>query len=121
MLVRRLGDCEEIIANDGCRLREVLHPERGVPGISYSLAVAVVDPGQRTLRHYLDGQTEVYFITRGTGTMHIGAEARDVGVGDAIVIPSGAEQWIECTGDEPLEFLAIVSPPWNAESDVRCE
>jgi mannose-6-phosphate isomerase-like protein (cupin superfamily) len=119
MRIRRLQDCPEIIANDGCRLREQLHPERGAPLLNYSLAWAWVDPGERTLAHTLRAQTEVYVILEGSGRMHIGDETEDVGKGDSIVIPAGSVQWIENTGDGVLAFLALVNPPWQAEDDLR--
>jgi len=119
MLLRRLDDCEEIIANDGCRLRELLHPGRDASGIAYSLAIAWVDPGARTLPHRLVGHREVYLILEGEGTMHIDAESASVAPGDAVVIPADAEQWIENTGSAPLRFAAIVDPPWRSETDVR--
>ena len=28
MFIKRLDDCVEIIANDGCRLKEILHSDR---------------------------------------------------------------------------------------------
>ena len=109
----------EITAVDGCRLRELLHPERvaGAPA-AYSLAVAMVDPGQATHPHAL-GQTEVYYLICGTGRMHLGDEVRAVQAGDAIVIPAHARQWIENTGSDVLEFIALVSPPWRLEEDRR--
>ena len=119
MHVRRLGDCEEIIANDGCRLRELLHPGKAGTGIAYSLAVAWVDPGGRTHPHRLRGHREVYLVLEGEGMMHVGEEAAPVAEGDAVVIPAGAVQWIENTGAGPLKFAAIVDPPWRAETDVR--
>ncbi len=121
MLIKKLTDCEEIIANDGCRLREALHPDHDKADVSYSLAFAWVDPGQSTLHHKLVQQTEVYSILRGKGRMHIGDEEADVGAGDTIVIPEGEVQWIDNTGDDVLYFAAIVSPPWQAEDDVRTD
>ena len=53
--------------------------------------------------------------------MHIGDEASAVTAGDAVVIPAGSVQWIECHGDEVLEFIALVSPPWRAEHDLRAD
>jgi len=121
MDITRLDDCTEIIANDGCRLRELLHPERGAPLVNYSLAWAWVDAGERTLRHTLRQGTEVYVIVQGQGRMHIGDEAEDVREGDTIVIPADSEQWIENTGSGVLGFLALVNPPWQAEDDVLLE
>lgn len=121
MLVRRTMKAEEITANDGCRLRELLHPDKDGSGLPYSLALARVEPGRRTLPHRLTAETEVYYVVRGEGRMHVGDALSVLRPGDAVVIPAGAEQWIECAGDEALEFLALVSPPWRAEHDVRTD
>lgn len=121
MRVIRSGEREEITANDGCRLRELLHPERGDSGLPYSLALARVEPGGATHPHFLKEEREVYYIMQGRGRMHIGSESSAVGPGDAVVIPAGEIQWIECAGDEPLSFLALVSPPWRADHDIRAD
>lgn len=118
VLIKRLSDCALITANDGCRLRELLHPRNDAVALPYSLAVACVAPGKRSYGHFLR-QTEVYFVLTGHGSMHIGEEVAPMAVGDAIVIPAGQTQWIENAGDETLEFIAIVSPPWRAEDDIR--
>ena len=119
MLIKRLDDCLEILANDGCRLRELLHPDRDDADVGYSLALAWVDPGERTVPHRLRRQTEVYLILKGTGRMHVGDQSDELAGGDAVVIPTGAVQWIENTGSEVLHFAALVSPPWQAEDDLR--
>ena len=121
MLVRRFADCEEITANDGCALRELLHPAKDGSGIPYSLAVARVRPGERTHPHRLTEETEVYYVVAGRGTMHVGDELAPLGPGDAVVIPAGSSQWIECEGGETLEFVALVSPPWRADHDLRVD
>jgi len=118
MLIKQERDCKEIVANDGCRLRELLHPERDSADISYSLAIAYVDPGKSTYPHYLR-QTEVYLIMQGLGRMHIGDEAQEVREDDIVVIPKEKKQWIENVGQNVLVFAAIVNPPWRAEDDVR--
>ena len=119
MLIKSLESSTEIIANDGCRLREVLHPDRDPVDLPYSLAFARVDSGQSTYPHLLKAQTEVYTILEGRGRMHIGDETRDVQAGDSVVIPPTSSQWIENTGEGVLRFTALVSPPWRAEDDVR--
>ena len=121
MFVKKLQGCEEIIANDGCRLREVLHPDRDGVDVPYSLAMAWVDPGQATLPHRLQDQTELYSIVRGRGRMHIGAESTEVEEGDSILVPRASVQWIENTGVEVLQFTCLVSPPWKPEDDVRVD
>jgi mannose-6-phosphate isomerase-like protein (cupin superfamily) len=119
MLIKRLEDCPEITANDGCQLRELLHPDRDDVDIRHSLALAWVQPGEATKPHRLANQIEIYLILDGAGRMHIGDEQDDVVAGDTVVIPRGETQWIECRGEETLFLAAIVDPPWQAEDDVR--
>ena len=118
MFVKNLMSCSEFTANDGCRIRELLHPKNESVDLPYSLAVARVAVGGGSYRHRL-AQQEVYYIMHGKGVMHINSESREVTAGDVIHIPACAEQWIVNTGEVELEFAAIVSPPWRAEDDIR--
>jgi len=118
MLIKRLEECVEIIANDGCRLRELLHSDRDGVELPYSLAHARVEAGKGTFPHRLRAQDEVYTILSGGGIMHIGQESEEVSAGDTIFIPAGAEQWIENTSEGELVFTALVSPPWREEDDL---
>ncbi len=117
MLIRQLLDCPEFVAGDGTRLRELLHPDRGYPFSGrYSLAHAIVAPGETTLRHRLT-TLEIYYIISGTGRVHLDETSRDVESGDSIVIPPHTIQSITATGHEPLVFLCIVDPAWRAEDE----
>lgn len=120
VFVKKLGDCDEFTANDGCRIREVLHPKNDSLDLPYSLAAARVEPGKHTYRHRLR-ETEVYYILAGTGRMHIDDEVREVTRDEAVFIPPGTVQWIENTGEEELRFIALVNPPWSEEGDERLE
>src|SRR3954454_8082312 len=108
MFLKTLAACERIIANDLTELRELLHPEHDGQPLGYSLAHAVIQPGQRSLRHHLEGASEVYYLLTGRGIMHVDDETREVRAGDALLIPAGAVQFLENTGEEPLTILAIV-------------
>lgn len=118
MLIRNAAVVPGFIANDGCFIREILHPAHGDCELPYSLAHAEVAPGEATYRHRL-AQPEVYFILEGEGDLHIDGDIARVRVGDTALIPARAEQWIENAGAGVLRFLAIVSPPWRAEDDER--
>lgn len=117
MLIRRLPDCAPFVAGDGTFLRELLHPDRQEGGFRYSLAHARLAPGTSSLPHALR-TSEVYYILQGAGRMHVGDETAEVGVGDAVVIPPGALQYIEAVGPEELAFLCIVDPAWRAEDET---
>ncbi len=118
MFVKNIDDCVEFTANDGCRIKEWLHPKNDAVELSYSVAMATVDVGEQSYKHILD-QTEVYLITAGQGLMHIDEEEKKVKAGDAIYIEPKCVQWIENNGVEPLCFIAIVNPPWSNEGDIR--
>ena len=120
MFVKKILDCDAFVANDGCRIRELLHPKNDAIDLPYSLALATVDIGKKSYQHKLE-QTEVYHILQGHGRMFIENENSEVAAGDVIVIPEEALQWIENIGTKPLVFAAIVSPPWSEDSDVKIE
>ena len=120
MFVKNINDCSEFTANDGCQIREWLHPKNDPIALPYSVAMATVDIGKESYKHKLE-QTEVYIIFSGEGVMHIDDEAEDVNAGEAIYVPANAVQWIENTGDEELCFIAIVNPPWSDDGDTRTE
>jgi mannose-6-phosphate isomerase-like protein (cupin superfamily) len=114
MNIRQLSNCGEIIAGDGTRLRELLHPDRDyLFSGRYSLAHATIATGGKSKKHRLAGD-EVYFILTGTGRMHVDNEIAEVSPGDAVNIPPGATQWIENIGDGDLVFLCMVDPAWQA-------
>ncbi len=116
MHIKKLQDCKEIISGDNCRLREILNPLKDELTIRYSMAHAVVAPGDTTFRHRLTG-SEVYYIISGKGIMYIDSEDRNVGEGDTVYIPPRAIQCIKNTGEEELVFICIVAPPWKLDDE----
>jgi len=117
MFVRNLRDCPEFTAGDGTQLRELLHPDKADLALRYSLAHAVVPPGQTSMPHSLK-TSEVYYILQGQGAMHIDDDVQAVGPGDAIYIPPQARQYIHNNGTEALIFLCIVDPAWQQEDET---
>ncbi len=116
MLVLHLSDCPEFIAGDKTILREILHPDKQNVRIRYSLAHAIVRPGEVSLAHKLV-TSEVYYILEGTGIMTIDEENTEVGPGHTIYIPPHSVQFIRNTGEADLKFLCIVDPAWRAEDE----
>jgi mannose-6-phosphate isomerase-like protein (cupin superfamily) len=116
MLIKDVVAQEPILAIDNTQLREIIHPARDPVGIRYSLAHAIIGPGETSLRHRLVS-SEVYYILYGWGVMHVGDEAATVHPGQAIYVPGGAVQWIENSGATDLAFLCIVDPAWRDEDE----
>jgi len=116
VLIRDLMDCEEIIAGDRAVLRELLHPDKADLKIHYSLAHAIVKPGQSSLPHRLKS-SEVYYILEGKGIMYIDDESAEVHTGHAVYIPPNLRQYIKNTGSCDLKFLCMVEPAWRQEDE----
>ena len=82
-----------------------------------SIARARVEPGITTRWHRLTGIVERYSILAGHGRAEIGdLPPRDVGPGDAVLIPTGCRQRIANTGPDDLIFLAICTPRFQSAS-----
>ena len=113
MIIKSLGGTFEFTAGDSSFLKELLHPTKESLDIRYSLAHAVVKPGQKTLPHRLKS-AEVYYVLEGRGLMHVDGERAEIEAGQTVYIPPLAVQFIENTGANDLAFLCIVDPAWRA-------
>jgi len=104
--VSSLAEVAAFTTKDGSTIRELHHTE------AQSLAEAELAPAQSTQRHYHAVTEEIYFIETGRGEMEVDGARRDVGPGDAVLIPAGA--WHEIrAASEPLRFLCCCVPPYR--------
>ena len=102
----RERDARPFTTKDGSTIREYLHTA------AQSLAEAILLPGQATRRHHHARSEEIYLLVEGGGVMEVGDDAREVGAGDAILIPSGA--WHRLTaGSDGARLLCCCSPPYS--------
>ncbi len=80
-----------------------------------TFARARVTPGVTTEWHALEGVSERYIITEGTGRMEVADLAPvDVVPGDTVFIPAGVRQRITNTGTQDLIFYCVCTPPFQA-------
>lgn len=103
-------DAHPFTTLDGSTIRELLHTER------QSLAEASLEPGQATLRHYHARSEEVYLLLEGGGRLEVDGEEREVGPGDAILIPPGAWHRL-LAGRDGARLLCSCVPPY-ADADT---
>ena len=109
MTVFPLSTQAPFTTKDGSTIRSILD-RTNAPVQNQSLAEATVPIGRPTERHYHKVSEEFYFILEGAGLMEIDGETREVGVGDAILIPPGA--WHQITATQTLRFLCCCAPPY---------
>lgn len=119
----RLKDCKEIVALDGTIVRELLNPLHSEKRmhLDYSIAYAIVRPGEASMPHRFFEASEVYYILGGRGRMYVDDESTEVGLGDTVYIPPRGVQYIKNTGQEDLVFLCIVYPSWCPEAEELIE
>jgi len=120
VFVKKLSNCESFLAGDSTILKELFNPSKDKLCVNYSLAHAIVKPNSRSIKHSLT-TSEVYYILKGSGIMHIEIESQNVSEGDTIIIPPNSVQFIENSGSDDLIFLCIVEPAWQAENEIVLE
>jgi mannose-6-phosphate isomerase-like protein (cupin superfamily) len=112
MTINRLSDQLPFTTKDGSTIRSILDRTNAAVA-NQSLAEATVPVGKPTQRHFHRLSEEFYFILEGSGTMEINGETREVGAGDAILIPPNA--WHQITATKTLRFLCCCAPPYSHE------
>ncbi len=112
MTVKQLAEQPPFTTADGSTIRSILDAANA-PVRNQSLAEASVPVGGATQRHYHRASEEFYFLLEGRATMEIDGEVREVGPGDAVLIPAGAWHQISADNGEPLRFLCCCAPPYS--------
>jgi len=114
MEVRTLAAAEPFATKDGSTIRELLGLPTSPLVRNQSLAEASLDPGQATERHYHRESEEIYFLLEGGGSLEVDGDTREVGVGDAILIPPGAWHTLRA-GRQGARLMCCCAPPYRHE------
>jgi len=112
MEIRNRENQTPFTTKDGSTIRSLLDLSNA-PVARQSLAEATLAAGAATDRHYHRLSEEFYYLLGGRGLMELDGEQREVGPGDAILIPAGA--WHQIRALEPLRFLCCCAPPYAHE------
>jgi mannose-6-phosphate isomerase-like protein (cupin superfamily) len=114
MQVINIKNSEPFETKDGSQIRSLLDLSNAAVQ-NQSLAEATLPAGSSTQRHRHPQSEEIYYLLQGSGRMELGPEIREVGVGDAILIPPGAAHKISNTGNSDLKILCCCAPPYRHE------
>lgn len=110
MEIRQRGAQKPFTTKDGSTITSLLDLANA-PVRNQSLAEALVPAGTSIRRHYHRLSEEFYYILHGSGVMEVNGTEKEIGPGDAILIPAGA--WHTVSAGDDLRFLCCCSPPYN--------
>ncbi len=113
-MMRNRSNISSCVTKDGSRVWELFHPGSS-PVAGFSVAEALVGPGEETRPHVHHRSQEVYYVLEGSGEMRLGGEASALDPGDAVLILPGMRHNIKNTGAGALRILCICSPPYAHE------
>ncbi len=88
-LRNRDRDATPFVTKDGSTIREYFHSDL------QSLAEASLEPSTSTQRHYHARSEEIYLIVEGGGELEVDGDRREVGPGDAVLIPPGSRHRLD--------------------------
>ena len=89
----------------------ILLDEQSVGAKQFALLVNEFDPGLTSTAHKHDAEEHAFYVISGTGIMNIEGEKISVAPGDAVFVPPGKMHQISSTGDAPLKYVVLYSPP----------
>ena len=123
MFIRKSCDLKPFVTKDKSLIHEFFNPlheasEQLLRDIPFSIALATVKPGQKTLKHIHKTSTEFYYITSGTGIIQLDSKKQSIAESMLIYIPAKTKHTVTNTGKEDLLILCICSPPYT-HKDTR--
>jgi mannose-6-phosphate isomerase-like protein (cupin superfamily) len=113
-MMRSRSNIPSYVTKDGSRIWELFCPGSS-PVKGFSVAEALVEPGQETDAHVHRESQETYYIVEGSGAMRLGGEIMGVTAGDAVFIGPDTIHNIKNTGSGALRILCICCPPYSHE------
>jgi mannose-6-phosphate isomerase-like protein (cupin superfamily) len=110
--MRNRSNVSSYRTKDGSRVWELFHPGSS-PVVGFSVAEALLGPGQGTRAHRHRMSQEVYYILEGGGVMRLGEDTFNVAPGDAILIPPGRTHSVNNNCAGVLRILCVCCPPYS--------
>lgn len=77
----------------------------------FSAGIVNLKPGKGHDLHTHPDSDEILYFVNGEGEQTVNGDTREIGPGEMVFIPKGIEHGTINTGWQPLQLLAVYSPP----------
>ena len=85
---------------------------------NYSLDHVAIPPGNATPPHRLLGSSECVCLTGGDAEIRCDNTTLTVHEGEVVILPDGVLQSIAAVGDDELQYVNVIQPPYSPEIEV---
>ena len=117
MITKKIEEIEAFTGQEGTQIKQIVSPIETNNAIRYSIAHCTINPGNNSKPHTMK-TSEMYYIIKGNGIMHIGEEQKQVKQNEMIFVPPMSKQFLENNGKIDLILLCIVDPAWRQEDEI---
>lgn len=93
----------------------LIGPDEGAP--NYILRKFTILPGGRIPAHRHPTIEHEQYVLKGSMSLGLGEEEREVSAGEAVLIPAGVVHWYENRTNAPVEFLCVIPKTKNYETE----
>jgi mannose-6-phosphate isomerase-like protein (cupin superfamily) len=108
-----VGDIEEL-TEDNSDFRRVLYT-----GKNLQLVLMAIQPGEEIGDEIHMDRDQFFRIEKGKGEVVINGQRSKIKSDVAIIVPAGARHNIVNTGDKPLRFYTLYSPPQHRDGTLQ--
>ena len=92
----------------GRLVMRTIQDETELKGYGRKFGNSILNPGCAIGTHTHHGDSEAYYIISGKGRYNDNGTWCEVGPGDLTYCEDGETHGLECFGDEPLTFIALI-------------
>ena len=102
----------------GVELRELIGQTGHAKTVRTSIASFTLAPGKTTGLSYMKSGEEYFLVTKGRGTVVVGAVSTPVEAGSIVFLAPEVRHSITAAADAPLEFYAVSTPAFSPDDYV---
>ena len=111
MRIQRLSVRDVTALRNPGKLSEQLVWPHNAPESSLTITRVTLEPGATSEPHQHARSEQIWIVERGSGQIWLEDGAAELKKGDIIRTPAGVTHGIRNTGDEPLVYLSVTTPP----------